>query len=459
MNTSSTYELTSDFKDNRIYDLDQLKCSYNKVPKGLERILSDGGTLRVFLAILSLEEVGHLGDKWANTGMCHVSDEIIAEYLDLHVNTVRRHLAVLSDLGLVKSERIPGNRFNTKYYDFRVMVAVQRDIDKLLKDTGVKKRFRREESPRLKEDDEVSELPLEVGYTGTICADDERSHRHRTQCSKGYTGTVRGAYTNNNTNKNNSYKTTREVEPREDGEGEEIPSLEYSPSPRNQVVEIVNVSAIGAELDSIPTNFGITESQNPITSKAKAKKLKGIERLLSGGEATAKDIVEYFAKKYLETFNLPYYRKNDTSPKSLAILKNSFMDKYPMDQWVSIIDSVIEYYDKCPSIPKDKYPYPTVTSLTQPWLISLILATAKRAEKLKKATELRLEGQKSKAQKIALAPFDMRLIYRFDELGPEGDRLVDLFNEKYEQGLLNDKPWLTDMSYPIERIKEELENA
>ena len=125
------------------------------------------------------------------------------------------------------------------------------------------------------------------------------------------------------------------------------------------------------------------------------------------------------------------------------------MNKFPKEQWASLIDKLIIYYPVTTGIPKDKYPRPVITSLSQTWIMNLIIAAE---EKAKEVTSLKQQKEEARITKEVQVEISDRFYVRLIE-----NDLDDMFYRKRDR-LLN-KPWINDMEYPIDEIRSDIENA
>lgn len=433
-----------EFLAQRCTDVKELSLSFDIIPRGIDLVC---GTANLVLhTLISYQDWQYDSQgRVKYTGTCSLSNQNIADLLEVHINTVKRALTSLKDMNVVRVIRV-GTQYK-KFLDFSEMEAMQLEWDKRASKIGINRRISKK--ALTKNDLEDTQIDLKLNLQST--ENDPKMVIQETEIAPHY---------NYIKPLNNIFKTlSNEFEGSKNliedfGDKEDTPSKPHSP-----ISSLEEIAGNQSELDLIGNEFGVPASERIILSERELKKLKGIDRLLAGGETKPIDIVTYFNKKFSQVYNRTLTNKFYTSPQSLAILQKGFMDLYPRDKWISIIDTLIEDYEKIPSLKGSltKYPTPTITTLTQNWIINIVLDWITQKDQRQEQKEI---DNKQKAYEEGLKQLpQMSSQFYYHILDVLGEDVFKIFDEKYKEGKLNHVTWLDNFDYPIDQIRGDILNG
>lgn len=141
----------------------------------------------------------------------------------------------------------------------------------------------------------------------------------------------------------------------------------------NNNKERMNTTPAQPEKPKLVENLTEDFLKGTVGSSTKDKPAKGVFKKIEDGsldKLTARDLYDYFAQKYRELYRR--YPSSSKTPKTLGILRSSFLNKYGGAKCIEIIDSLFKYYDKI-DLDRSRYPRPEISTLSQDWIINKIL--------------------------------------------------------------------------------------
>jgi hypothetical protein len=269
--------------------------------------------------------------KFVRNGYCDISLDTLGKLRGLSKRAVQRHVENLEKYGLIKKE----NRYSDgiqisdrKRFIFNSLFERQLEVDSVLEELGIQKRL-----------------------SGDI---NDMGERHK--CHGGETPTSRRrdanvTQINNNINNNNTNINVSVTTP---------------------IIEDPTKSTRNNSPQELSEEFLVGDVKSrPESSSKKIGIYKKIQKE-AWGQIGPKDLIEYFKDSYLKTYKLYYTLPVNTLPKTLSILKTGFLAKYGAKRCIEIIDLIFKLYDSA-GLANTDYPRPTITSLSQDWLINKLL--------------------------------------------------------------------------------------
>ena len=439
-----------EFMAQRNIDVKELGLSFDIVPRGMGLIC--GFAAPVFSVILSYQDWEYVDKKPHYTGVCSLSNQQIADLLEIHISTIKRALILLRDMDIVRTIRIGGTY--KKIINYSRIEEEQRELDSRASELGIHRCLLRKspESTSPKEQELACEPPKDSQKLVREPPKDSQRLVHeppKVLQRLAYEPLI-NTYSKT---QEQSITTCDEPEAPRSAEGEK-----ESPSTRAEITPNSNLAKISDDLTLCPIDLGILASERVIISERERKKLKGVDRLIAGGDAKAIDLVEYFLRRFKQVYNRPINDRYSSSPAGLSVIQNGFMKLYPRHQWIPIIDTLIGDYAKIPGLGDNpKYPTPSLNSLSQHWIINKVL---EKMNQKKREVAVVEEVSKQKAyeeQLKKLPPLSQEFYYYLmDHLDEE---LFRLFDAKYKAGKLNHVKWLNDTTYTLYEITEDIKSA
>lgn len=434
----------SEFLANRNINIEELDLSFDIAPRGIWFIA--GPAASVLAVLVAYQDWEYKEGKKQYTGVCSLSNQNIADLLEIHLSTVKRHLNLLESKDFVRTVRIGGDY--KKVLNYSRVEEEQRLWDEHAASLGINRSIRKH-SPK----------GLTPVIQELVCEPQKELQKLVHELPKGPQKLVCEPHINTSTQIQEPNTTT--IEPvgskKQQGDVLDQESLGPSHEPTNTSTE--NVGDLRSTLDPSLIELGIAGSERKVLSAREKKKLKGIDRLIHGGEAKPTDLIDYFNKRFEQVYKRPINSKLSHSPSMLAILRNGFMKLYSRDQWLPLIDTLIEDYDKIPGL-GDKYPqYPTpsISCLSQHWIMNLVAARLDQ----KKAESAKLEAttrEKQYEERLKQLP-EMSTEFYYYLLEALGEDLFRTFDSKYKEGKLNHCTWFDNYRVPLEQVKEDILNA
>lgn len=348
--------------------------------------LSDGEKITLLAMICfdhGKEVINKEGEKeLVRKGYCDVSVETLASYRSCSTKTIRAHLNSLEAHGLIIRESTSGdnNSSTRKYFDFRPLLEAQVKVDKISEGLNIKKRLTAEKN-----------FPPEEQK----CEPNNTSIKNN--ISSEYIATT-----------SPSVKSVKE-QLEETG----IPSYQGQ-----QEKKIIPEGPIREDLNNDPESCflsGVTGSEVQEPTKPKvSNKIKGIHKKIAGGaydKIAPKDLIEYFKEKYILKYHRSFSVPVSDLPKTLGLIKRSFLDKHGPKRCIELIDLLFQYHDEAGLATAD-YPRPSLNNLTQDWLINKILDCAYNKEKAEQLREQRVREESAQTEfgpeePICISPRDL----------------------------------------------------